>query len=170
MMTSSATFLLIILAIQSCYSLPLDIAQDLSEDEYTTEGCPPGIWVCKRKRQIPQDLAQERDPAAVSLPAAAVDSAEECPPGVWTCKKNQQAALRQAPKFANDADECPPGIWVCRRKRMMKARAQREAAMRQKALLEKKQISAAGCPPGIWVCWNITQEYVRIPSNEANKE
>ncbi|EDO36620.1 predicted protein [Nematostella vectensis] len=108
---------------------------------YTTIDCPPGIWVCKKRRS---EIAQpvRREPRV------------DCPPGVWTCQKKREEIAQQAEAASGQTGEsddinlCPPGIWVCDRKRELK----RLREQRAKAVPNKPAKRINMCPPGIWVC------------------
>ena len=143
MMTSRILVLLVAVGIHSCFSLPVELAQDVSQDEYTTEGCPPGIWVCKKKRTIVEDQPVPQDSAPVAGPAAPMSLSG-----------------------TEEDDSCPPGIWTCDKKRFLKKRLLEARA--RKAMQQNNQARAVNCPPGIWVCWERKADgsYGKTPDEE----
>lgn len=97
--------------------------------QYTTDDCPPGIWVCRKKRaDIPKPQAAESN---------------DCPPGIWTCQKKRrslEAAKKLQTRFLQQM--------------MMKEKAKAAAKMMNSAKAESQsQVKRFNdCPPGIWVC------------------
>jgi hypothetical protein len=160
--TIPVLLVLLVTVVQTIMAYPAQ-----SDDwEYTADDCPPGIWVCRKKR-------------VVDIPKP--EESNDCPPGIWTCQKKRNNAV-QPESLSADSDECPPGIWTCRRKRALKAskemalNAAQDVDVRRKQIIKRlmtekaretaKMLNAArrqaplsqqmkrsyDCPPGIWVC------------------
>ncbi|XP_031554390.1 uncharacterized protein LOC116291359 [Actinia tenebrosa] len=102
--------------------------------EYTTDDCPPGIWVCRKKRaQIPKPIAESND----------------CPPGIWTCQKKR--SLEAAKQMDLDTRRRQQIL----KKMIMREKERESAKMLNAAKLQGSQSQlkrSNDCPPGIWVC------------------
>ncbi|KAK3735833.1 hypothetical protein QZH41_007477 [Actinostola sp. cb2023] len=145
-MNTSIALVLVLTVIQSLLAAPVS--------EYTTDDCPPGIWVCKKdKIEAPKPI----------------DSDDACPPGIWTCKKKRENIVKPEDLSINEDDDCPPGIWTCRKKRSAINPAKKGLDILKRWIKEKEREAkmlmnskkrqpyeqskrSYDCPPGIWVC------------------
>ncbi|KAL9987657.1 hypothetical protein ACROYT_G002001 [Oculina patagonica] len=102
-------------------------------DSEKPEDCPPGMWVCKKKRMLKQMLKtalmkSSQDGRVAKLNPSQVSN-DACPPGVWTCSTgNRSEIINEAQVTVETATlnessvrskqrratkTCPPGMWVC---------------------------------------------------------
>lgn len=118
----------------------IEETEQLTDNE-DPESCPPGMWVCKKKRMLKQMLktalktsGQDGHEAKFNLSQVSNDA---CPPGVWTCSTGKRSEITKEGQVEGPVlDEsswnnivkehnsprleqrratksCPPGMWVC---------------------------------------------------------
>ncbi|KAL9987658.1 hypothetical protein ACROYT_G002002 [Oculina patagonica] len=113
-------------------------------DSEKPEDCPPGMWVCKKKRMLKQmlkiALMKSSQDGRVAKFNPFQTSNDACPPGVWTCSTGKRseiikeaqgvtikATVLNEPSFGNTAKE-------------------------DSSLRHVQKDARKPCPPGMWVC------------------
>ncbi|KAL9987654.1 hypothetical protein ACROYT_G001998 [Oculina patagonica] len=97
------------------------------------EDCPPGMWVCRKKRMLKQILKtalmkSSQDSRVTKLNPSQVSN-DACPPGVWTCSTGKRSEIIKEAQVTVETAEldessvrskqrrttktCPPGMLVC---------------------------------------------------------
>lgn len=130
---NSAIPLLVVLLVTMVQTILAHPAKN-DDFQYTTDDCPPGIWVCRKKRvEIPKPQAAESN---------------DCPPGIWTCQKKRRS-LEAAKQLETRRQQLL-------QKMMMREKERQAAKMMNAAKVQAESQSqmkkSYDCPPGIWVC------------------
>ena len=63
------------------------------DDNDKPEDCPPGMWVCKKKRMLKQILKTALKKSSQDGLNPFQASHDACPPGVWTCSTGKRSAI-----------------------------------------------------------------------------
>ena len=113
------------------------------EGSQDPQDCPPGMWVCKKKRMLKQMLKtvlkQSSQDGRVANFNPSQDSNDVCPPWVWTCSTGKRS-------------EIAPEAQVIVRAPVLNKQLLENTAKGDSSLRQVQKGARITCPPGMWVC------------------
>ncbi|KAL9987656.1 hypothetical protein ACROYT_G002000 [Oculina patagonica] len=107
-------------------------------DSEKPEDCPPGMWVCKKKRMLKQmlktALMKSSQDGRVAKFNPSQTSNDACPPGVWTCSTGKRSEIIKEAQVTVET-----------------------ATLNESSVRSKQRRTTKTCPPGMWVCDEISE-------------